>query len=147
VSPRPARRHAFPILISLSSLAGRARSRAPQCLADSSIEFAIPHDLTDQELEAIGAHALRLVERHSERLPTLETLRAASNSTFYRSESVVPRALQSTERRPVTVMFSDLVGSTALSSLTDLEDLQGISSAYQRCVADTTPSRARTSSP
>jgi class 3 adenylate cyclase len=41
------------------------------------------------------------------------------------------------ERRQVTVMFSDLVGSTALSARMDPEDLREIISAYQRCVAET----------
>jgi class 3 adenylate cyclase len=35
------------------------------------------------------------------------------------------------------VMFSDLVGSTALSARIDPEDLREVISAYQRCVADT----------
>jgi class 3 adenylate cyclase/predicted ATPase len=43
----------------------------------------------------------------------------------------------SAERRQVTVMFSDLVGSTALSARMDPEDLREIISAYQKCVADT----------
>jgi class 3 adenylate cyclase len=34
-------------------------------------------------------------------------------------------------------MFSDLVGSTALSARMDLEDLREVISAYQRCAADT----------
>ena len=41
------------------------------------------------------------------------------------------------ERRQVTVMFSDLVGSTALSARMDPEDLREIISAYQKCVAET----------
>ena len=41
------------------------------------------------------------------------------------------------ERRQVTVMFSDLVGSTALSARMDPEDLREIISAYQECVAET----------
>jgi class 3 adenylate cyclase/predicted ATPase len=41
------------------------------------------------------------------------------------------------ERRQVTVMFSDLVGSTALSSRMDPEDLREVISAYQKCVAET----------
>ena len=41
------------------------------------------------------------------------------------------------ERRQVTVMFSDLVGSTALSTRMDPEDLREIISAYQKCVAET----------
>ena len=39
------------------------------------------------------------------------------------------------ERRQVTVMFSDLVGSTALSARMDPEDLREVISAYQKCVA------------
>jgi len=41
------------------------------------------------------------------------------------------------ERRQLTVMFCDLVGSTALSSRLDPEDLRGIIGAYHRCVAET----------
>jgi class 3 adenylate cyclase len=41
------------------------------------------------------------------------------------------------ERRQVTVMFSDLVGSTALSARMDPEDLREIITTYQKCVADT----------
>src|SRR5262249_56084773 len=41
------------------------------------------------------------------------------------------------ERRQVTVMFSALVGSTALAARMDPEDLREVISAYQKCVADT----------
>ena len=41
------------------------------------------------------------------------------------------------ERRQVTVMFSDLVGSTALSASMDPEDLREVISVYQKCVAET----------
>jgi len=41
------------------------------------------------------------------------------------------------ERRQVTVLFSDLVGSTALSARMDPEDLRKLISAYQRCVTET----------
>ena len=41
------------------------------------------------------------------------------------------------ERRQVTVMFSDLVGSTALSARMDPEDLREVISVYQKCVAET----------
>ena len=37
----------------------------------------------------------------------------------------------------MTVMFSDLVGSTALSARMDPEDLREVISAYQKCVAET----------
>ena len=47
------------------------------------------------------------------------------------------KAPDSAERRQVTVMFSDLVGSTALSGQMDPEDLRELISAYQTCVAET----------
>ena len=46
-------------------------------------------------------------------------------------------AKDAAERRRVTVMFSDLVGSTALSARMDPEDLREIISAYQKCIAET----------
>ena len=48
-----------------------------------------------------------------------------------------PAPKDSAERRQVTVMFSDLVGSTALSARMDPEDLREVISAYQKCVAET----------
>jgi class 3 adenylate cyclase len=47
-----------------------------------------------------------------------------------------PRSVDTAERRQVTVMFSDLVGSTALSARMDPEDLREVISAYQKCVAE-----------
>jgi class 3 adenylate cyclase len=41
------------------------------------------------------------------------------------------------ERRQITMMFSDLVCSTELSTRMDPEDLRDIISAYQKCVAET----------
>jgi class 3 adenylate cyclase len=48
-----------------------------------------------------------------------------------------PRNTHTAERRQVTVMFSDLVGSTALSARVDPEDLREVISSYQKCVANT----------
>jgi predicted ATPase/class 3 adenylate cyclase len=45
-------------------------------------------------------------------------------------------AAASAERRQLTVMFCDLVGSTALSARLDPEDLRGIVAAYHRCCAE-----------
>jgi class 3 adenylate cyclase len=41
------------------------------------------------------------------------------------------------ERRQLSVMFCDLVGSTPLSARYDPEDLRDVIGAYHRCVADT----------
>src|SRR3954462_6300665 len=40
------------------------------------------------------------------------------------------------ERRQLTVMFCDLVGSTALSARLDAEDLRDVMGTYHKCVAD-----------
>src|SRR6185437_5242841 len=46
----------------------------------------------------------------------------------------LPSAPPTVERRQLTVMFCDLVGSTALSTRLDLEDLHDAITAYQSCV-------------
>ena len=52
-------------------------------------------------------------------------------------EITPPAPRTDAERRQVTVMFSDLVGSTALSARMDPEDLREVISAYQKSVAET----------
>jgi class 3 adenylate cyclase len=52
-------------------------------------------------------------------------------------DAATDAASASAERRQVTVMFSDLVDSTALSARMDPEDLREVISAYQNCVAET----------
>ncbi|HEX3505960.1 MAG TPA: adenylate/guanylate cyclase domain-containing protein [Xanthobacteraceae bacterium] len=47
------------------------------------------------------------------------------------------RAANVAERRQITVMFCDLVGSTALSTQIDPEDLREVIAAYHKCAADT----------
>jgi class 3 adenylate cyclase len=51
------------------------------------------------------------------------------------AERIEQKPQDTAERRQVTVMFCDLVGSTALSARMDLEDLREVISAYQKCVA------------
>src|SRR6516165_365686 len=51
------------------------------------------------------------------------------------ASSLPPRAYGA-ERRQLTVMFCDLVGSTPLSARVDPEDLRGIIGAYHRCVTE-----------
>src|SRR5258707_14070896 len=55
------------------------------------------------------------------------------------SPAVVPAAPDSRpiERRQLTVLFCDLVGSTALSARLDPEDFSAIIAGYRRCIAET----------
>ena len=48
-----------------------------------------------------------------------------------------PPPTDSAERRQLTVMFCDLVGSTALATRLDPEDLREVTGRYQTCVATT----------
>src|SRR5262249_49411139 len=54
------------------------------------------------------------------------------NATAPAHETTTPSA----ERRQLTVMFCDLVGSTALSARLDPEDLRGVIGAYHRCCTE-----------
>ena len=58
--------------------------------------------------------------------------------TVASAPAVVPAPLRAdgAERRQLTVMFCDLVGSTALSSRLDPEDLRDVIAAYHRAVAE-----------
>jgi class 3 adenylate cyclase/tetratricopeptide (TPR) repeat protein len=107
-----------------------------QRFAENDITFAILPDLTDQDLKELGVASLghrRQLLRAIAELKGGET--AAPKPT---TEYVAASAPQDTaERRQVTVMFSDLVGSTALSARMDPEDLREVISAYQKCVAET----------
>ena len=55
------------------------------------------------------------------------------------SPAVVPAARDSRpiERRQLTVLFCDLVGSTALSARLDPEDFSAIIAGYRRCITET----------
>ncbi|HZL36765.1 MAG TPA: adenylate/guanylate cyclase domain-containing protein [Tepidisphaeraceae bacterium] len=55
---------------------------------------------------------------------------------FPPAPSTAPRVASSGERRQITVMFCDMVGSTALSTRLDPEDLRDIIAAYHKCAAE-----------
>ena len=107
-----------------------------QRFAENDISFSVLPDLTDQHLKEIGVSSLG---------HRLQLLRAIAELTGRRERCSEARApgcgtaapQDAAERRQVTVMFSDLVGSTALSARMDPEDLREVISAYQKCVAET----------
>jgi class 3 adenylate cyclase/predicted ATPase len=92
--------------------------------------------LDDQLLRDIGVasagHRLRLRDAIAKLAPTSVTQPNVASAT---TAAEVPAT--SAERRQLTVMFADLVGSTALSQRLDPEDLREIIGAYHRCVAAT----------
>ncbi len=89
--------------------------------------------LTNDDLKDIGVasfgHRKMLLEAIAEL--------AGAVPVSPRPALIEPKAHDAAERRQVTVMFSDLVGSTALSARMDPEDLREVISAYQKCVAET----------
>ena len=89
--------------------------------------------LTNDDLKDIG------VASFGHRKKLLEAIAAlvAAPEALPPIPATEPKTHDTAERRQVTVMFSDLVGSTALSARMDPEDLRKIISAYQKCVADT----------
>jgi class 3 adenylate cyclase len=104
-------------------------SEYEQCFVENRIDFSVLPDLTDQHLKDLGI-AL------GDRLKMLRAIRELSIAVSAPKQPE-PQPQDTAERRQVTVMFSDLVGSTALSARLDPEDLRQVISAYQRCVAET----------
>src|SRR5262249_37446214 len=70
-------------------------------------------------------------------LAAIGELVAATPAIPVPAARIEPKPQDTAERRQVTVMFCDLVGSTALSARMDLEDLREVISAYQKAVAAT----------
>jgi class 3 adenylate cyclase len=93
---------------------------------------ALPH-LTDHDLKDIGV----LLGHRRVMLAAISKLAGAAPATPEPTTRAEPKPQDTAERRQVTVMFSDLVGSTALSARMDPEDLREVISAYQKCVAET----------
>jgi class 3 adenylate cyclase/predicted ATPase len=93
--------------------------------------------LTAEDLKDLG---VTIVGHRRVLLDAIADLRSDRNDSEAPSAAFETRTapLKDTaaERRQVTVMFSDLVGSTALSARMDPEDLREVISAYQKCVAD-----------
>jgi class 3 adenylate cyclase len=101
--------------------------------AENKIDISVLRYLTDQDLKDIGiplGHRRKI-------LAAIGQFGGATPPALEPAARIEPKPQDSAERRQVTVMFCDLVGSTALAARMDPEDLREIISAYQRCVADT----------
>ena len=99
----------------------------------NDIDIELLGRLTNDDLKDIGVasfgHRKKLLEAIAEL--------AGAVPVSPQPALIEPKAHDAAERRQVTVMFSDLVGSTALSARMDPEDLREVISAYQKCVAET----------
>jgi predicted ATPase/class 3 adenylate cyclase len=107
-------------------------SEHAQRFADNRIDdVSILRDLTDQDLKDIDVplgHRRKMLRAIAEMVGTASTqIKSAPESE--------PKRRDDAERRQLTVMFCDLVGSTALSARMDPEDLRDLIGAYHKCVA------------
>src|SRR6201997_2654904 len=105
----------------------------------NEIDESVLPDLTEDHLRELGfplgarlkiLKAIAALGKHAE-----ATSPSADAATTSSAPSAHPE--DRAERRQVTLMFCDLVGSTALSARMDPEDLREVISAYQKCVTDT----------
>jgi class 3 adenylate cyclase len=94
---------------------------------ENRIDLSVLRDLTDQDLKDLG---VVLGDRRKMLRAIAELSGAAPHAAQPKAEPE-PKAQDTAERRQLTAMFCDLVGSTALSSRMDPEDLREVISAYQ----------------
>jgi class 3 adenylate cyclase/predicted ATPase len=105
-------------------------SEYAQRFAENGIGFAALRHLTDQDLKDVGVLL-------GHRRIMLAAIQELGSPAAAQPATVELKPQETAERRQVTVMFSDLVGSTALSARMDPEDLREVISTYQKCVAET----------
>jgi len=106
--------------------------RYEQAFRENEIDLRVLPELTADDLKELGVAAIGHRRLLLKRIAGLAPLAATSEDGEAR-----PRPLIEAERRQLTVMFCDLVGSTPLATSFDPEDLRDILGAYHRCVADT----------
>ena len=98
---------------------------------ENEIDWEALPKLTAEDLKDLGV----VLGGHRRRL--LDAITALGSAKEPPAPARGPAATGEAERRQLTVMFCDLVGSTPLSTRFDPEDLREIVGAYHRCVADT----------
>jgi class 3 adenylate cyclase len=111
--------------------------RYAEAFAASDIDFDILTDLTEADLAQLG---VSLGDR-KRLLRGIAAFRAGGAATGDRPSSI-PTAAEpvrpghAAERRQLTVMFCDMVGSTALAARLDPEDLHEVMRRYQESCAE-----------
>ena len=121
-------------------LRGLGLGKYEAAFRENEIDETVLSSLTHETLKELGVtavgHRLKLLDAIAALLSDAGGKAASADpTTTSGAPSVSPE--DRAERRQVTVMFSDLVGSTALSARIDPEDLREVISAYQKCVAET----------
>jgi class 3 adenylate cyclase len=107
---------------------------------DNEIDETVLPNLTAEDLKDLGVSIVGHRRKILDAIAALRTdagTRTPSSDAATTSGAPTVSREDRAERRQVTVMFSDLVGSTALSARMDPEDLREVIAAYQKCVAET----------
>jgi class 3 adenylate cyclase len=112
-------------------LRGLGLEQYAQLFRDNDIDGEILCGMTAEDLKELGISPFG----HRRRLLNAITALVAQSATSATSAPTSPPSIDA-ERRQLTVMFCDLVGSTALSARLDPEDLREIIAAYHRAVAE-----------
>ena len=119
-------------------LRGLGLGKYEAAFRDNEIDETVLPSLTAEDLKDLGVGIVGHRRKLLDAIALLRPYTSAKPPTAEAPSTLLPTASQDTaERRQVTVMFSDLVGSTALSARLDPEDLREVISAYQNCVART----------
>src|SRR6201989_3019594 len=101
---------------------------------DNHVDGEVLRRLTADDLRELGVASIGHRRRLLDAIARLVDFQPPPAASPAQSAAVVS---SDAERRQLTVMFCDLVGSTPLSTRFDPEDLREIVGAYHRCVADT----------
>src|ERR1700731_2407285 len=121
-------------------LRGLGLGQYAQLFRDNDIDGEILGGMNAEDLKELGissfGHRRRLLNAITALGGAPATRDVAQSAMSVTSAPVSPPIIDA-ERRQLTVMFCDLVGSTPLSTRFDPEDLREIVGAYHRCVADT----------
>src|SRR6185295_13302736 len=119
-------------------LRGLGLEQYAQLFRDNDIDGEILCGMTAEDLKELGISSFG---HRRKLLSAISTLGAAPPALAHSAASATSASASpptiDAERRQLTVMFCDLVDSTALSTRVDPEDLREIVGAYHRCVTDT----------
>jgi class 3 adenylate cyclase/predicted ATPase len=107
-------------------------SEYAQRFAENDVDISVLRHLTDQDLKDIGVS----LGHRRKMLASIRELAGDAPVAAQPPAVTEPKPQDAAERRQLTVMFCDLVGSTALSARLDPEDLRGIIGAYHRCCTE-----------
>ena len=105
---------------------------------DNFVDADVLPDLTAEDLVGLGVTAIGHRRKLLAAIAALgaEPTRDLAQPAASDASTPVSPPTSEAERRHLTVMFCDLVGSTALSARLDPEDLREVIGAYHRCCAD-----------